>query len=94
MRTVAGLHYKPEELARSEDGENKIVRHLIDRFEKHRDDFLTRATTREDFGRARNLRIIDEIFERLESLAVKVSRKRVPRMQREDDELAPRADET
>ena len=94
VRTVAGLHYKPEELVRSEDGENKIVRHLIDRFEKHRDDFLTRATTREDFGRARNLRIIDEIFERLESLAVKVSRKGVPRMQREDDELAPRADET
>ena len=80
IRGSAAPHYKPEELTRSDDAESRVVCRLIDRFDRHRDDLLTRVTTRDDYARAQVLRIIDEILDRLESLGVSVRREELPQM--------------
>jgi hypothetical protein len=85
IREHALTDYTPESLERSEDGANSIVRRLIDHFDKCRDEYLTRVTTRDDFGRARDLRLVNEIFERLERLRVEVARDGMPRTSREDE---------
>ena len=79
IRRFAAPHYKPEELVRTEQYENSIVRRLITHFEKHRDEYLTRVTTPDYYARARIDRTIDEIFDRLELLGVSVDRKAEPR---------------
>jgi len=85
IREYALTEYTPESLERSEDGANSIVRRLIDHFDKCRDEYLTRVTTRDDFGRARDLRLVNEIFDRLERLRVNVVRDGMPSMSREDE---------
>jgi hypothetical protein len=80
MREAATPYYKAEELARNGDSESRIIRRLITHFERDRDELLTRMTLRADWRRARNLKTIGEILDRLESLGVEVSRESVPQM--------------
>jgi hypothetical protein len=85
IREFATTHYTCERLKRSEDGENSIIRRLTEHFDKRRDEYLTRVTTRDDYDWARKLTLIDEIFDRLERLCVKVAREGMPRMSGEDE---------
>jgi hypothetical protein len=85
IREFASTHYTDERLKRSEDGENPIIRRLTDHFDKRRDEYLTRVTTRHDFDRARTITLIDEIFDRLERLRVKVLRGPMPQISGEDE---------
>lgn len=85
IREFASTRYTYERLKRSEDGENAIIRRLTDHFDKRRDEYLTRVTSRNDYDRATNLTLIDEIFDRLEQLCVKVVREGMPRMSGEDE---------
>jgi hypothetical protein len=80
IREAAAPYYKAAELGRSDESENLIVRRLIDHFESRRDEFLTRATTRDDWYRGQTLKTIGEILDRLESLGVKVRREALPQM--------------
>jgi hypothetical protein len=85
IREAASTHYTSDKLKRSEDGENSIVRRLTDHFDRRRDEYLTRVTSRNDYDRASNLTLIDEMFDRLEQLRIKVVREGVPRMSGEDE---------
>ena len=85
IRECASTHYAYERLKRSEDGENAIIRRLTDHFDKRRDDYLTRVTGQNDYDRASNLTLIDEIFDRLERLGVKVVREGMHWLPREDE---------
>jgi hypothetical protein len=85
IREFASTHYTYERLKRSEDGENSIIRRLTDHFDKRRDEYLTRVRMRDDYDRARNLTLIDEILDRLKQLGVRVVREGMPRMSREDE---------
>jgi hypothetical protein len=85
IRQAASAYYTYEQLKRSEDGENATIRRLADHFEKRRDEYLTRVTMRDDYERAGNLTLINEIFDRLKRLGVKVGREGMPRMSGEDE---------
>jgi hypothetical protein len=74
IREAAPPHYKPEELVRTEETENPIVRRLISQFEKRRDEYLARVTTPDYYDFARIFSIIDQILDRFESLDVRVAR--------------------
>ena len=79
IRKFALPHYEPEELDRSEESANSVVRRLSTHFDKHRDEFLARVTTPDYYAQARIDRIIDKILDRLESLGVSISREAEPR---------------
>jgi hypothetical protein len=79
IRKFAAPHYKPEELARTEEKENPIIRRLIRYFEEQRDEFLTRVTTPDYYAQARIDGTIVEILDRLESLGVRSRPQAEPR---------------
>jgi hypothetical protein len=80
IREAAAPYYKVGELGRSDESKNRIVSRLMNHFKRRRDEFLTRATTRDDWNRGHTLKTIGEILDRLESLGVKVRREALPQM--------------